>query len=674
MTKRVVQSCDKIIKVGLRVLFFFSPLIFWLSARHLFTLTKETFFHLLILIIVAAWLIKMIQTGELKFVRTPLDLPIVAFILMAEVSLLNSPSIQVSLRDLYRIIAVALLYFVLVNNIRTRRDVDVLLTAILITCGLVALNGALQDRGIAVFPGAVVEDWRGKIVATIGNPNFLSGYLAGGLLIAVAMLLTDLTKLKRLLVLFATVLMLVCLVVAFSLGAWLGLLIAIIFGCIYLTRLKPGKISLSSRKSLYFLVGIFILTLLFYFTPNPFNGRPTTILAQALSSQDWRGGVDQRFLIWHCTTNMIKDHPILGSGIGSFKFRYLNYQYRFLGNGRHSFYVPFACRADRAHNEYLQVWAEMGILGLGILIWLLVTFYRNGLRMIRALNDRDEKLLMVGFLAGTVAVLGHSLVSFPFHIVPNNLFFCLLMALTMAGRENIYSHEDSAAGMSRSRVLTLSVKKKGIRIAGQIIIISITAILAAAIIKPFLADIHFKKALQYTEKAQVDEVISECKQALTLDPSNGEVRLCLGNAYLNQGKYSEAIRELLESLKTGEDPNIYFNLGLAYSKMGMFNKAVIAYKVVIGMIPNYVDASSNLADIYSSIGRYDEAIAAYERVIALEPDRAAAYNNLGIVYIMEGRKREAIVQWEKALQLNPDFEDAKKNLKRVRFEEQGEKL
>jgi tetratricopeptide (TPR) repeat protein len=137
----------------------------------------------------------------------------------------------------------------------------------------------------------------------------------------------------------------------------------------------------------------------------------------------------------------------------------------------------------------------------------------------------------------------------------------------------------------------------------------------------------------------------------------------LGEAYQNQGRLDEAVREYRTTINL--NPTLvepHYNLGLAYQTQGHLDEAVREYQTAIRLKPDHADAHNNLGVAYDNQGRLDEAIKAYQTVIKLKPDYAMAYNNLGTAYYDRGRLDEAIKEYQMALKLKPDYADAHRNL------------
>jgi O-antigen ligase len=120
---------------------------------------------------------------------------------------------------------------------------------------------------------------------------------------------------------------------------------------------------------------------------------------------------------WSVTFDVIKAYPVAGSGLGSFSVIYTRY------DSRNGYY-----RLEQAHNDYLQILADGGILG-GILglAFLLILFGKGFAR--RETEDKFRRGVATGALAGCFAVLIHSFFDFTLHTTANALLFLILAAL-----------------------------------------------------------------------------------------------------------------------------------------------------------------------------------------------------------------------------------------------------
>jgi O-antigen ligase len=126
---------------------------------------------------------------------------------------------------------------------------------------------------------------------------------------------------------------------------------------------------------------------------------------------------------WSVTVDIIKNHPLAGIGLGAFGVVYTGYDSR---NGMY--------RLEQAHNDYLQVLSDGGIVGAVIGLFFIVSLFRMGFAR-RESRDDFRRGVATGALAGCFAVLVHSFFDFTLHTTANALLFLVLAALaTMNGR------------------------------------------------------------------------------------------------------------------------------------------------------------------------------------------------------------------------------------------------
>jgi O-antigen ligase len=120
---------------------------------------------------------------------------------------------------------------------------------------------------------------------------------------------------------------------------------------------------------------------------------------------------------WRVTLDVIKAYPVIGSGLGSFSVIYTRYDTR---NG----YL----RLEQAHNDYLQVLADGGLVGGALGIAFILILFRQGFTR-RETDDKFRRGVATGALAGCFAVLVHSFFDFTLHTTANALLFLILAAL-----------------------------------------------------------------------------------------------------------------------------------------------------------------------------------------------------------------------------------------------------
>jgi protein O-GlcNAc transferase len=113
---------------------------------------------------------------------------------------------------------------------------------------------------------------------------------------------------------------------------------------------------------------------------------------------------------------------------------------------------------------------------------------------------------------------------------------------------------------------------------------------------------------------------------------------------------------------TQSSVNKIFALAVRHHQAGKIEDAIAAYRAVIDLKPDCVEAYCNMGMACWSAGRTDEAIAALNRAIELRPDFAGVHNNLGSALLSKGMLNESVSAFERAIQLKPDLAEAHINL------------
>ena len=130
---------------------------------------------------------------------------------------------------------------------------------------------------------------------------------------------------------------------------------------------------------------------------------------------------------------MISPNPLLGVGLGAYGTAFPIYS---KSDG--------SVRVPQAHNDYLQVLADCGIVGGAIALWFIITLFRSFAAGVRV---RDPLLAGLAFAggAGTFAILIHSLFDFNLQLPSNALLFLLLTAVTSVVGATSRNNENSLA-------------------------------------------------------------------------------------------------------------------------------------------------------------------------------------------------------------------------------------
>jgi O-antigen ligase len=187
----------------------------------------------------------------------------------------------------------------------------------------------------------------------------------------------------------------------------LAILAAMLFG-------QKRSIRAAIASAAFVLVLIALLTWL--------GGKELTARVSSISAEtrsEISGGM--RSSIDRDTLRMVRVKPVLGWGLGTFPTVYPQFR---------SFYTNFFINA--AHNDYLQLLAEMGVLGFCTMIWFLIVLYRRALPKIGNWMSDVSGAVTLACTLGFTGILVHSLVDFNLQIPANAALFYVFCSIAAA--------------------------------------------------------------------------------------------------------------------------------------------------------------------------------------------------------------------------------------------------
>lgn len=132
----------------------------------------------------------------------------------------------------------------------------------------------------------------------------------------------------------------------------------------------------------------------------------------------------------------------------------------------------------------------------------------------------------------------------------------------------------------------------------------------------------------------------------------------LGEIYYGEGKYTAALKTLLEAHKTiPDDPYLLNSLGLVYMAKDRDDLAETHFKKALDFKPDYTQAKNNLGAAYLRQEKWDLAIQCFEEVSEnlLYATPEMPLSNLGWVYFNREMYGRAKTYFEKSLEIRPNF-------------------
>jgi O-antigen ligase len=281
------------------------------------------------------------------------------------------------------------------------------------TAVFVAGVGLLKRFGLNPFPWWEYPELPQnvhRVTGTYGNANHLAGYMEMSIPLLVGLLLTDLSKSRRLLVVFGTSLMVLSLIFSLSRGGWLGAFVSMALmggALLVIHRFERKQLTLG-------LIGAVLLLSFVVLASTSVVERIVT-LERGESIPNLRS----RMIIWSGTENIIRDYPLLGTGPGTFAVIFTQYQ----PSG-------FAARYFNGHNDYLHFTSEIGLCLLPVIAWMIIVLYQAGFKKLQT-RSRLARATTIGGLCGLTAILIHSISDFNLHVPANVILFVVLAALVV---------------------------------------------------------------------------------------------------------------------------------------------------------------------------------------------------------------------------------------------------
>jgi O-antigen ligase len=452
--RRIETVCDTIVLVLVVGVLVLTPLAFGGTDQDLAPFAKTPFapalyyFNYVVaaaaVLMALAWVVKMLLTERIVLARTPVDVPLLAFLAYGVIRAATCASPTVAFREVGWLAAYVTVFYVAVNVLRTRRRQHVVAGAVVLTAFaltlialLMSLKPGLRDLALTLRRPA---QYSGRLGASYVCPNHYAGLLEMAIPLVLALVMVSKARAATKLVAGAVgAVLVVGLVLSMSRGGWISLAVGIVFMLAMAAWQK--RINL-----LAWLVPLIVIVAVAgaVIAKNPQVYERFKRVADRKDAS--YGG---RVLAWTHTLDLARKHLLFGTGPGTYRWAFTREQ-------------PASLTLDvrYAHNDYLHTWSDYGLVGLALLFWGLGAFGFRGIRALRRARKSSDFALILGVLGSTVAIAAHSFVDFNMRIPANLLTMLVLAALLVATRQYQLRRlaEVSVFRQSDAKMLPLSTK------------------------------------------------------------------------------------------------------------------------------------------------------------------------------------------------------------------------
>lgn len=142
----------------------------------------------------------------------------------------------------------------------------------------------------------------------------------------------------------------------------------------------------------------------------------------------------------------------------------------------------------------------------------------------------------------------------------------------------------------------------------------------------------------------------------------------IGEAYMRQGDYTSALRELTKAQQMNpDDPFVYDALGVCYLVKQRIPDAIANFKKAVALNPGFTPARNNLGSAYLEAQEWDAAIEVFKEITqdVLYATPHFPLSNLGLAYYRKGDYPAALGYYKEALKIKPDFLNAQLGMGRT---------
>jgi O-antigen ligase/Flp pilus assembly protein TadD len=500
------------------------------------------------------------------------------------------------------------------------RTLEKMAAFVLAAGSFMALHGLFQTMGF--HEADFTTRFESRAFSTLGNPDYLGGFLAALLPLAWVMTLRARTPAGWWTLRAITLLLFAGVLATRTRGSFLALAGAGLF--IALALVLPWGRNLWKENK-----GFVLATVLIAVTgAGAFWVRHGGLSAFGLG----QASIQQRLDLWRIAGAMVKDHPWTGVGLGHFALQFPAYQAKPWAGGHPYIY------SSHVHNEFIQFLTEGGVIGLLLFVAVLGFFSWQVFRYSSDPSSPESgRTFLIGVGGGMVSLLVQSLTNFPLQVAPTAVLFGFFLAAPWA----LQKKEPSAPPLRRGGI-------------GSVVALTVFFITGVWVAREMAASIALRDCVGETGLGNGTKAVYFGARALSLSPSDPKVWSANAKAHRILGQGAEALSDLQKSIAL--DPNDVEDREMAAEILlgaGHPQEAVKFCQAAQAIAPNDLGVLWTLGVSEFQTGNFQEAAQTFERYAAGSPNEYQTFLNLGVCYMRLGQPDKAKAAWERAKALNP---------------------
>jgi tetratricopeptide (TPR) repeat protein len=379
-----------------------------------------------------------------------------------------------------------------------------------------------------------------------------------------------------------------------------------------------------SIGSLVGLLGASVVLLLLFLTANLFQKSQTGISPRAktagalvvatvvllLMPTGWlvlktrQASFLERREMYRGAAAMIREHPVLGFGPGMFSVYFPDYRPEQL-----TLYLsPSIHFVENVHNEYLQLASELGLVGLALFVWIVAAALFEGLRLCLQKGSALNRLgwLRAALAAAVFGTLAQGMISVNLRQPSTAGLFWLWLGWLAASRGTVVFNNCGER----------SHKKFQWTVSGLALLVA--AVWSAPALVHYQADVMMAEGLKARQNNRPRQARMLLERALEVEPGSAEGYYHLAGVQYDTGDYEAALE---------------------------------SYRKVQALERHFVDVVFNQATTLVQLHRYDEAISLYKEALERDPQNPRLRDYCARALILAGRNEEAFAMRRSAIEL-----------------------
>lgn len=337
--------------------------------------------------LITAFILKKILKKERVFIGTPINIPLLCLFIVTSLSLINSINYPDSIKGgILRLLQYIFVFFSIAESVKETKHIKIIVFSIVAGLTIASVDAIWQTfSGWDFIRGYAPTINLGLVRATASfkDANLLGIYLSAFAPLLFGLSLYYYRKTKRIAFILISFITLIGIVLTFSRPTLLAVYIALFF----LGFVQKDKL-LISLLIILMLISPFILPKSVKNWAKEVEYNPVRFMCN-----------DDRIAVYHNSLNMIKAHPLIGIGANTYMKNYKKYkqfpEYRNVVTLDYMY----------AHNMYLHMICETGLIGMAVFIWLLYNLFARAKIIYKTQNQKYLKVLAISLAACLTAFL-----------------------------------------------------------------------------------------------------------------------------------------------------------------------------------------------------------------------------------------------------------------------------